>query len=297
MGTPCYLCPRECGADREKSVGACGSFDKIKVAKAMLHMWEEPCISGDVGSGAIFFSGCPLRCVYCQNRDISHGGMGEELSISQLGNLMLELQESGAHNINLVTPTHYGDKIRLCLDSVRGNLKIPVVYNTSGYELPREIEKMRGYVDVFLTDMKYFSPEYSQKYSGTRDYYSVARASLLEMLKICPECEFDENGLIKKGVIVRHLVLPGLRRDSINILRDLKDAVDISKIKLSLMAQYTPDFVRGDFKELKRKITTFEYESVVNEAISLGYDGYIQDKSASSVDFTPDFLNKKGDKK
>ena len=202
---------------------------------------------------------------------------------------MLDLQKQGACNINLVTPTHYSDKIRQALDLIKNELKIPVVYNTSGYELDTEIYKMADYVDVFLTDVKYFSPVYSEKYSRASDYYKTSKLALGAMLKLQPKCVFEENGAIKKGVIVRHLVLPGLRRDSIEMLNDLYESFGASSFKLSLMSQYTPEFCQDEFKELKRKITTFEYESVVNEAIKLGFDGYIQDKSASSVKYTPNF--------
>ncbi len=291
----CNQCPRGCNIDRKTNTGYCKMREAIKISKVMLHKWEEPCISGDgdesqiTGSGAIFFVGCPLRCVYCQNMDISQGDNGYEISVEDLAKEMLTLQEKGAYNINLVTPTHYADKIRQALDIARPRLKIPVIYNTSGYESDTEIEKMAGYVDVFLTDIKYFSSEYSKRYSGAGDYYARAKEALKAMLKIAPEPVFDKEGKILAGVIVRHLVLPNLRKDSINILEDLKNSFDISKIKLSLMAQYTPEFCKDEFKELKRKITTFEYESVVEKAISLGYDGYIQDKSASSVKYTPSF--------
>lgn len=263
--------------------------EEIRVAKIMPHMWEEPCISGAHGSGAIFFAGCNLKCVYCQNREISHGQNGNTLSVGELAQKMLDLQAMGVHNINLVTPTHYGDKIREAIDLIRGRLKIPVVYNTSGYELESEIEKMAGYVDVFLTDIKYFDEVASQKYSCAPDYYKVAKSALYKMLKVAPRVELDGDGLIKKGVIVRHLVLPTLRRDSIKILEDLKKSIDISCIRLSLMSQYTPDFCPDSFKEIKRRVTTFEYESVVNRAMELGYDGYIQDISSASKIYTPNF--------
>ena len=289
----CNLCPRRCGIDRKTNTGYCKSGENIKIAKVMLHHWEEPPISGTNGSGAIFFSGCPLKCVYCQNKDISHGGYGKEYSVQDLVNEMLSLQEKGAHNINLVTPTHYADKIRQALDLAKGKLNIPVVYNTSGYELDTEIGKMAGYVDVFLTDIKYFSCEYSKKYSSANNYYEVAKGALLKMLEIAPEPVFDKNGIMQGGVIVRHLVLPGLRRDSIAILEDIAKSLDISKIKLSLMAQYTPEFCEGSYTELQRKITTFEYNSVVDTAVKLGYDGYIQDKSAASTKYTPNFREEK----
>ena len=285
----CTLCPRECGADRDNARGYCGCDDTIKIAKVMLHKWEEPPISGKNGSGAIFFSGCPLKCVYCQNMDISHGGGGYEVTVGRLAEIFLMLQAKGAHNINLVSPTQYGDKIRLAIDLVRDRLEIPIVYNTGGYEKASEIEKMRGYVDVFLTDIKYFSSELSEKYSKAPDYFEKASEAFLKMTEICPECIFDENGLMKKGVILRHLVLPSHRGDSIKILESVAEMCDISKIKLSLMSQYTPDFYKGDIIALKRKITTFEYNTVVKRAMDLGYDGYIQEKSSASSIYTPNF--------
>lgn len=288
----CNICPRKCNIDRSMHTGACGMGDTIKVAKIMAHMWEEPCISGTRGSGAIFFSGCNLKCVYCQNRDISHEKYGFELTVDELASKMLELQEIGVHNINLVTPTHYSDKIRLAIDKVRDKLHIPIVYNTSGYELDTEIQKMSGYVDVFLTDIKYFDPVASKKYSSASDYYEQAKKALSSMLKIAPKCEFDENGIIKSGVILRHLVLPTMRKDSIKILEDVAINFDVSKFKLALMCQYTPDFCPDKYKEIKRRVTTFEYNSVVDKAIELGYDGYIQDIASSSKIYTPDF--KKG---
>ena len=285
----CILCPRECGVDRSLTNGACGAGDQIKIAKVMLHHWEEPSISGTFGSGAIFFSGCPLKCVYCQNKEISHGGVGKEYSIKELADVMLELQEAGAHNINLVTPTHFSEQIIEAILSIKGKLKIPVVYNTSGYEKPEIIEKIADHVSIFLVDIKYFSPELSEKYSKCKDYYSYAKASLEKMLSAKPRCIFDSDGMMTKGVILRHLVLPSSRLDSIAILEDIERSFDVSSFKLSLMSQYTPDFYEGEFKELKRKITSFEYNSVVSRAIELGYDGYIQEKSSASSSFTPKF--------
>ena len=285
----CTLCPRKCGADRSNSVGYCLSGDKIKIAKVMIHSWEEPCVSGSRGSGAIFFSGCPLKCVYCQNKEISHGGVGQEITTERFATLMLELQDRGVHNINLVSPTQYADKIRDAIDLIRPKLKIPVVYNTGGYELISEIEKMSGYVDVFLTDMKYYSSELSNKYSKAPDYYEKAIEAFKAMLKIAPECIFDDDRIIKKGIILRHLILPSCRKDSIKILENVAEICDVSNIRLSLMSQYTPDFYEGEYTELKRRVTTFEYESVLKRAIELGYDGYLQERSSASSAFTPDF--------
>ena len=289
----CTLCPRKCGIDRSAHLGYCSSGDEIKVAKVMVHHWEEPPISGTKGSGAIFFSGCPLKCVYCQNHDISHGGIGKEISVSRLADIFLELQEKGVHNINLVSPTQYADKIRDALDMVKGRLTIPVVYNTGGYELPEEIEKMAGYVDVYLTDMKYYSPDISEKYSKARDYFEVASRSLKAMVSQQPKCELDKDGIIKKGVIVRHLVLPSLRKDSMKILDHVAEICGADNIKLSLMSQYTPEFCKGEYPELKRRVTTFEYNSVVEHATKLGFDGYMQERSSASSIYTPDF--KKGE--
>ena len=258
----------------------------------MLHMWEEPPISGKNGSGAIFFSGCPLKCVYCQNKEISHGQNGKEITPSELADIMLDLQKKGAHNINLVTPTHFSDGILKALKLIKSELKIPVVYNTSGYEKPEEILKIAEGVSVFLTDIKYFSPELSKKYSGAGDYYKYAKAALEAMLKCQPRCEFDENGIMKKGVILRHLVLPSHRRDSISLLEDIASSFDVSSFKLSLMSQYTPDFYEGDFKELTRRVTSFEYQSVLDHAISLGYDGYFQEKDSANAKYTPNFNEK-----
>lgn len=285
----CNLCPRRCDADRDVTVGFCGMGSKIRVAKIMLHKWEEPCISGDKGSGAIFFSGCNLRCVYCQNAPISHACHGTEISADELGEKMLELQSQGAHNINLVTPTHFSSAIREAIDKVRLRLEVPIVYNTSGYESVEAIRSLDGYVDIFLTDMKYFDSALSQEYSAAADYYEVAANALDEMLKIAPECVFDGQGMMKRGVIVRHLVLPSHRADSIHLLENLSRRIDISKIRLSLMSQYTPDFYKGEKRALRRRITTFEYQSVAERAIELGYTGYFQEIESASKKYTPDF--------
>ena len=291
----CNICPRKCNVDRSINTGVCGMGDTIKVAKVMVHNWEEPCISGTRGSGDIFFSGCNLKCVYCQNRVISHEKYGFEMTVNELASKMLELQNMGVHNINLVTPTHYGEQIRLAIDLVKDRLRIPIVYNTSGYELYTEINKMAGYVDIFLTDIKYFDSEISKKYSSAPDYYENAKKAFESMLKIAPQCVFDGEGIMQRGVILRHLVLPSLRKDSIKILEDVSKSFDTSKFKLALMCQYTPDFCPDDFKEIKRKVTTFEYNSVVDKALELGFDGYIQDITSANTIYTPNFCDgKKG---
>lgn len=288
----CNACPRQCGVDRDKVLGACKMSNTVRVAKIMVHSWEEPPISGTLGSGTIFFSGCSLGCVYCQNRDISHTGYGKEMNVLDLANAMLDLQARGVHNINLVTPTHFSYQIREAISLVRNELKIPIVYNTSGYELASEIEKMAGYVDVFLTDIKYFSPELSKKYSNASNYFECAISALGKMLELAPRCVFDENGIMQSGVILRHLVLPTMRNDSKEILNKVASLYGTSDFKLSLMCQYTPEFCDDKFKEIKRKITTFEYQSVLEHALSLGFDGYMQDISSASTIYTPNFKEK-----
>lgn len=286
----CNLCPRKCNTDRAKTPGFCREGELPRVAKTMLHHFEEPCISGGedgAGSGAIFFSGCSLRCVYCQNRAISRDGAGEVYSVSRLAQEMLSLQERGAYNINLVTPTHFADKIIEALDAVKGRLEIPVVWNTSGYERPETVRSLSGYVDVFLTDFKYCSGELAKKYSSAPDYEKFASASLAEMVKITGSPTF-RDGLLKRGTVVRHLVLPGAYRDSLAVLdRVYKIAGD--GVLLSLMAQYTPEFADREFRELSRRITTFEYEKVLAHAEELGFAGYAQSKDSASAKYTPDF--------
>ena len=285
----CTLCPRNCKIDRKSARGVCGAPDEILISKVMLHKWEEPCISGKNGSGAIFFSGCPLKCVYCQNKKISHAPNGKTVSVCELAQIMLDLQSKGAHNINLVTPTHYSDKIIEALEKIKDELKIPVVYNTSGYESSEQIRKIADHVSVFLCDIKYFSKDASQKYSHASDYYSIAKEAFGTMLKLVGAPKYDENGMMTSGVILRHLVLPSLRRDSIAIFEDVSKSFDVSSFVLSLMSQYTPEFCDDSFPELKRRLTTFEYNSVLARATELGFTGYMQDFSSSTSSYTPEF--------
>lgn len=255
----------------------------------MLHHWEEPCISGKNGSGAIFFSGCTLKCVYCQNREISRSQTGKKYTPSELSELFVELQEMGAHNINLVTPTHYADKLVEALDIARPKLNIPIVYNTSGYEKLETLKMLSGYIDVYLPDFKYFDSDISNKYSKAPDYFSYALNAVQEMYHQVGEYQEDENGILKKGLIIRHLVLPKGRHDSVKILEEIKKALPIDNIRLSLMSQYTPTFADKDYPELQRKITSFEYDYVLNYAIELGYKGFFQQKDSASSRYTPDF--------
>ena len=286
----CNLCPRLCGVDRAVKLGYCGCSDKVKVARAALHFWEEPCISGTNGSGTVFFSGCTLRCCYCQNYEISSKCFGKEISVLRLAEIFLELQAKGAHNINLVTGTQYIPQILLALDKVRSSLKIPVVYNCGGYERIETVKALKGYVDIFLPDLKYFSSELSRKYSGAADYFEVASKAVAQMIEQTGGLEFDRQGIMQKGVIIRHLVIPGARKDSIKILNWINDNLPKGKFLLSLMSQYTPIRPASKYRELGRRITSLEYNSVVDEAIRLGLtDGFMQEKSSAKEEYTPPF--------
>lgn len=286
----CNLCPRNCGIDRTKSVGFCGATDKIKVARAALHFWEEPCISGTQGSGTVFFSGCNLACRYCQNYDISIGGFGKEITVERLGEIFLELQEKGAHNINLVTPTPYIPQIKAAMDLVRSRMNIPFVANMGGYEKSETIKELKGYIDIFLTDVKYKSSEISKNYSKAPDYFEFALEALEEMISLCGSPQFDKDGIMKSGVIVRHLVLPGCRKDSIEILKSLAERFGTDKFIVSLMSQYTPNGHLKDYPEINRRTTAFEYNSVIDAALELGFDNaYMQEKSSAKAEYTPPF--------
>ena len=290
----CKLCPRRCGADRTKTAGFCGQTDEIRVGRAALHMWEEPCISGSEGSGTVFFVGCTLGCVYCQNYQISRRGAaeGKIVSVGRLAEIFLELQEKRANNINLVTPTMFSPSI---IEAVRisreKGLKIPVLYNTSGYELPEIILSLSGTVGIFLPDFKYLSPELSKRYSTAENYPEFAKKSLYEMVKISPECEFDSRWMMTRGVIVRHLLLPGQLEESKKVIGYLFSEYG-NDIFYSLMSQYTPTpgLDRGKFPELSRRVTTYEYHKLIDFALSLGIkNAFIQEREAAKESFIPSF--------
>lgn len=287
----CLLCPRKCGVDRKSSLGVCKAPWLPKVARAGLHFWEEPSISGTKGSGTIFFTGCNLKCVYCQNYKISQEGFGKEISTRQLSEIFLELQSLGAHNINLISPTPYIPQIIEAIKLVRDKMNIPFVYNTGGYESIESLNLLDGYIDIFLTDIKYKSPELSAKYSGAGDYFEVSVNAAKKMIDMVKEPCFDQDGIMKSGVIIRHLVLPGCRQDSVEILKEISSRLPKKQFLLSLMSQYTPNgHTKDGFDELSRRVTTFEYDKVVDAAINLGLvDGYIQEKSSANQKYTPPF--------
>ena len=287
----CNICPRACGIDREHHSGFCASPERAAVSRVSLHMWEEPSVSGDRGSGTVFFSGCNLRCVFCQNKAISRGDSDARLyDVDALAELFLSVEAMGAHNINLVTPTHFILPISKALEKIKPRLSIPVVYNSSGYELADSLKMLDGLVDVYLPDFKYASGELAKKYSSAPNYPEIARAALTEMYKQTGAVSFDSDGMIKKGVIVRHLVLPSHRKDSIAVLDTLAELLPIKDIRLSLMSQYTPEFAQDcEFRELHRRVTSFEYNSVLDHALSLGFEGYFQHRSSATASYTPDF--------
>lgn len=288
--TACHLCPRVCRADRHTSVGYCGMSATLHVARAALHPWEEPPISGTRGSGTIFFTGCNLRCIFCQNRTISHEHTGQAITIDDLVGLMLRLQSEGAHNINLVTPTHYTDLIVQALSNVKPHLHIPVVWNSSAYESIDALAGLDGLVDIFLPDFKFHSGELSAAYAGAPDYAVVATEAVKTMYRLVGRAAFDGDGLMTRGVILRHLVLPGCRKDSLAVVNHLADVLPVSDVKLSLMRQYTPEFAMDcPYPNLHRRLTDFEYRSVVEAALALGFDGYTQGADAANPAFTPDF--------
>ena len=292
MTNQCTLCPRECRVDREYTTGVCGVGNKLKVARAALHFWEEPCISGTTGSGTVFFSGCSLQCVYCQNRQIATGEIGKEITSERLVEIFLQLQEQGAHNINLVTPGHYVDALvpALRLAKAQG-LMIPVVYNTGSYEKVESLQKLEGLVDVYLPDFKYFEGSLAKRYSKAPDYPKVAQAAIAEMVRQQPECTFvgEEHPLMTRGVLVRHLMLPGCVEDSKAVLKYLYETYK-DQIFISIMSQYTPLSHVADYPELCTKVDRQEYDELVDYAIEIGIEnGFIQEEDVAEESFIPSF--------
>ena len=288
----CNLCPRNCNVNRNNNeIGYCGASNQMVIAKAYLHMWEEPCISGSVGSGTIFFSYCNLRCIFCQNYDISTLHKGNIVSINRLKEICLELQEKGALNINLVTPTHYVPLIVEALKlAKKEGLTIPIIYNTSSYENISTIKLLEGIVDVYLPDLKYYNDEYGIKYSNCNNYFKYASIAIEEMYKQVGKCVFDNNGIIKKGVIVRHLMLPDNIEDSKNIINYLYDKYK-DNIYISIMNQYTP-LRKLEYDNLNRKVSKDEYDDLIDYAYDLGIrNAYMQEGETQKESFIPDFDN------
>ena len=288
----CNLCPRNCLIDRTIKPGICGMKDKMVVAKAYLHKWEEPPVSGDTGSGTIFFSGCNLKCIFCQNYDISTKLIGQEVSIEDFSNICINLEKQGANNINLVTPTHF---VPLIIEGIKlarkKGLKIPIVYNTSGYENVETIKMLDGIVDIYLPDFKYYDDSYANKYSHINNYFKNASLALEEMYKQVGKPKFDENGMMTKGIIVRHMMLPGLLDDSKKILEYLYNTYK-DNIYISIMNQYTPIKKFERFTELNNKVSDNDYNELINYACDLGIEkAFIQEGETQSESFIPDFNN------
>ena len=286
----CTLCPRACGADRTVSHGFCKESSVLRAARASLHMWEEPPLSGKTGSGTVFFSGCNLGCIFCQNHEIAHENKGKEISPERLAEIFLELQEKGAANINLVTAVHFVPHVIRALDIAKiQGLHIPVVYNSSGYEVVDTVKRLSGYIDVYLPDYKYRDSDLARRFSGAYNYPEVAQKAIEEMVSQIGECVFDENGMMQRGVIVRHLVLPRHTDDSMAVLEYLHNTYG-DRIYISIMSQYTPVRKYEKYPELSRKLTTYEYEKVVQFAQRIGIrNGFLQSGEAAKESFIPSF--------
>ncbi len=297
----CCICPRKCGADRSLGeVGFCRASDELAVAKIMLHKFEEPCICRGDGAGAIFFSGCNMGCVFCQNRDISREQKGIIMSPSALEAEIFSLTERGASCIDLVTPTHYSLQLLPLLEKIKPKLSIPIVWNSGGYECAETLRLFDGLVDIYMPDFKYYSAELSELYSNAPNYAEIALSALREMVRQAGKPKYDEKdeSVLLSGVIMRHLILPSHRQDSIDILRLVESEIGAENVILSLMGQYTPDFYIQHEKEngsderyrsIRRRITSFEYSSVLREAERLGFQGYMQDISSADAKYTPNF--------
>ena len=288
MSNICELCPRKCGAERNSDIGkgVCRVGRLPVVARAALHMWEEPCISGTRGSGTVFFSGCSLKCVFCQNKDISTDGFGKVISVERLKEIYAELISQGAHNINLVNPTHFTPAIIQSLDTP---LPVPVVYNTGGYDTVEQIKSLDGKVDIYLPDMKYVSPALAGKYSRAENYPQVAKAAIKEMVAQVGKYQLDENGILRRGVVIRHLVLPGNIENSLDVIDWVSETFPPHTVLFSLMGQFTPNGCNL-FPELCRTLTSQEYDKVKDYALLCGLtDGYFQELDSAKSTYTPPF--------
>ena len=283
----CTLCPRACKADREGTLGVCQSGTMPKIARAALHHWEEPVISGDRGSGTVFFSGCSLKCVFCQNTDISHGNFGKTVSAERLREIFFELIEKGAHNINLVNPTHWADPILKALDAP---LPVPVVYNTGGYDSVDTLKKFDGKINIYLPDMKYADGALAAKYSKAADYPEINKAAVLEMFRQTGSYEIDDNGIMRRGVIIRHLILPNNLENTFRVIDWVEETFSPGEVLFSLMSQFTPAGNLSEFPELQRRLNEEEYD------LCYGYladtdieDGFFQELSSAKEEYIPPF--------
>ncbi len=284
----CNLCPRKCNAlrtDFENENGFCKAPLLPKIARAGLHFWEEPSISGKNGSGTVFFSGCSLNCVYCQNSDISHKNHGKIVSYEHLAEIFKELEDKGAHNINLVTPTHYIHAIKKALQIYKPN--IPIVYNSGGYDSVEALKTLSGYIDIYLMDLKYLSSQKADRYSLASDYPEIATNAIKEAYRQVSSCEF-KDGIMQKGIIIRHLLLPSATKDAIDIFNWVKE--NTPSAYFSIMSQYTPLANPDTFSEINRKVTKREYEKVINHICNSDFENcYIQERSSSSTNYIPKF--------
>ncbi len=281
----CNICPRKCDVDRAVNTGVCGVGDALKIARAGAHFWEEPCISGYGGSGAIFFSGCNLKCVFCQNYEISSGGFGKEIDVNRLREIYDELIFNGVHNINLVTPTHYAEQI---LESLQKPLSVPVVYNSSGYDSVETLVQFEGKVQIYLPDLKYLNGDIAKKYSKAADYPEIAKKAIREMFRQVGEAVLDDEGVMQKGVIIRHLMIPGEIENTLDVIDWVADEFD-NKVIFSLMSQFTPN---ANCKELNLQSTVSreEYNRAVDYMYLVGLEnGYVQDFSSAKSEYTPPF--------
>lgn len=284
----CCLCPRRCNINRYEKKGFCGMGTEILSAKVSLHKWEEPCISYKNGAGTVFFTGCNLHCCFCQNNSISNEFFGKPLTDNRLADIFLSLQDKGADNIELVTPTHFIPSIIHALDLVKNKIQIPIIYNSGGYELPETIDLLNGYIDVYMPDLKYFSSEISARYSNAPDYFKYASESILAMTRQTGKPIYNSNGGLIKGTLIRHLVLPSHRHDSMKIMEWISENIPDNLV--SIMNQYTPfDFIDEKFSEIKRRLTKMEYNSVIHYAEKLGINGYTQQQSSVGEKYVPDF--------
>ncbi len=284
----CNVCPRGCGVDRASSSGGfCSMGDKIKVARAALHFWEEPCISGTNGSGTVFFSGCPLKCVFCQNEKISHGGFGREVTSSELMHIFDALIEQGAHNLNLVSPTHFAPQLKKILEEYKSS--VPVVYNTGGYENIETLKSLEGLIDIYLPDLKYYDKDVSKKYSAAADYFEFASKAVLEMFRQVGNLETDEDGIAKRGLIIRHLILPGNVSQTVKILNWISENLS-TQTAVSLMRQYVPYAQAVNIKPIDRPLSGKEYHLALKAFKELGFEyGFFQKSLSASEEFIPDF--------